>query len=269
MSKKIVAIGGGENGRLNRNDNSRYPYETGSMDKEIIRLTEKEKPNFLFLGHAGLQFQESYFEVMFNIYNKMYGCECKILHSDDLADMNKTQELINWADIIYEGGGNTKAMMQLWRDTGLDKMLIQAYEEGKVMCGVSAGANCWFKSCSSDAMQIELNDPNAPLIKVDGLGLVDGLFTPHCDERNRLSHLKDLLQTENMVGIAVSNCAAIVIVDNDYRLVTSDASFHGIEAYGVRAYWQNGEYYQENIEQSNEFKNLNDLLFISKNMKGK
>ena len=205
MSKKIVAIGGGENGRLNRNDNSRYPYETGPMDQEIIRLTGKENPNFLFLGHASVQVQESYFNVMVDIYSKMYGCQCKILHSDDLTDRVKTQELINWADIIYEGGGNTRAMMQLWRDTGFDNILIQAHKDGKVMCGVSAGANCWFKSCSSDALQIELNDPNAPLIKVDCLGLVDGFFTPHCDEENRLTHMQELLRTEDAIGIAMSN----------------------------------------------------------------
>lgn len=258
--RKIVAIGGGENGRLNRNDNSRYPYETGLMDQEIIRLTGKEKPKFLFLGHAGVQFQESYFNVMEDIYNKMYGCDCKILHSDDLTDKEKTQSLIDWTDIIYVGGGNTKAMIELWQNTGFDKVLIQANENGKVMCGVSAGANCWFESCSSDALQIELNNPNAPLIKVDCLNLVDGLFTPHCDEKNRLDHMKNLLQSEDKVGIAMSNCAAIVIVDKEYRIITSDASFHGIETYGVKAYWENGEYNSQVIEKSLDFKPLDELL---------
>ena len=40
MSRKIVAIGGGQNGRL-KPDGTRFPYETMPMDKEIIRLTEK------------------------------------------------------------------------------------------------------------------------------------------------------------------------------------------------------------------------------------
>jgi Peptidase E len=259
MSRKIVAIGGGENGRL-QDDGSRNPYETAPMDLEIIRLTGKNKPNFLFLGHANIGVQEGYFSVMVDIYNKMYSCECRILHSDDLADRTKTQELINWADIIYVGGGNTRSMIELWKTTEFDEVLTKAYEDGKVMCGVSAGANCWFKFCSSDALQIEQNDPNAPLIKVDALGLVDGLFTPHCDEKDRLNHMKDLLQTEDTIGVAMSNCAAIVIVDDEFRIITSDASYHGIEAYGIKAYWENDEYVQEKIEQSNELKKLNDLL---------
>lgn len=45
MSRKIVAIGGGENGRIKANG-TRYPYETEPMDKEIIKLTKKADPIF-------------------------------------------------------------------------------------------------------------------------------------------------------------------------------------------------------------------------------
>lgn len=65
MSKKIVAIGGGLNGR--KKDDATYePYETGQIDKEIIRITGKEKPNFLFMAHAQdtEEGQEKYFETM-------------------------------------------------------------------------------------------------------------------------------------------------------------------------------------------------------------
>lgn len=43
---KIVAIGGAENGHHNTK------YETGPFDKEIIKLTGKTSPNFLFIGLA-------------------------------------------------------------------------------------------------------------------------------------------------------------------------------------------------------------------------
>ncbi len=54
MQRKIVAIGGGENGRL-RSDGTKEPYETELIDKEIVRLTGKKYPNFLFLGHSQLE----------------------------------------------------------------------------------------------------------------------------------------------------------------------------------------------------------------------
>ena len=51
VKKKIVAIGGGECGRI-RESGGLEPYETAEIDKEIIRLTGKEKPRFLMLAHA-------------------------------------------------------------------------------------------------------------------------------------------------------------------------------------------------------------------------
>lgn len=51
MTKKIVAIGGGENGRTTFSG-VKMPYELREIDTEIIRLTGKKTPNFLFLGHS-------------------------------------------------------------------------------------------------------------------------------------------------------------------------------------------------------------------------
>ena len=35
-------------------------------------------------------------------------------------------------------------MLELWFETGFDKILRSAWINGKVMCGISAGANGWF-----------------------------------------------------------------------------------------------------------------------------
>ncbi len=259
MSKKIVAIGGGENGRIH-SDGTRYPYELANQDKEIIKITGKGHPNFLLIAHSQpIENQEGYFRVMENIYNKMYGCECKDLKSDQLTDKEYVKSVIDWADIIYEGGGNTLDMIKLWKDTKFDEILRRAWEDGKVMCGVSAGANCWFKECSSDSLKIKYGD-DQPLIRMDCLGLVDGLFVPHCDEPGRLESVKDLLKTSKQIGLCMSNCTALEIIDDQYRLITSDASFHNIEAYGLKSYWESEEYLQEKIDTSPEFKPLKDLL---------
>ena len=262
MIKKIVAIGGGHNGRL-KDDGTYDPYETGPMDKEIIRLTGKSNPNFLFIAHSQLQsleVQEFYFQTMKNIYEGMYGCECKHLNSKDLLDSNKVSELIDWADIIYEGGGNTLDMIKLWNETGFDKVLRTAWENGKVMCGVSAGANCWFKECSSDSLQIKYGK-DQPLIKVDCIGLVDGLFVPHCDEPGRAENAKDLLKTSSEIGLLISNRCALEIIDDEYRLIINTSEAHNIKPYGLKAYWENGEYIVEQIDDNLEFKPLSELLF--------
>ena len=54
--KKIVAIGGGENGHENR------PYETEKIDKEIVRISNKNNPKLLFIGFAGKEYEKSYYD---------------------------------------------------------------------------------------------------------------------------------------------------------------------------------------------------------------
>lgn len=54
MIKKIVAIGGGENGRF-LEDGTQTLYETETIDEEIIKLTGKEHPNYLLLMQCVFQ----------------------------------------------------------------------------------------------------------------------------------------------------------------------------------------------------------------------
>lgn len=266
MKRKLVAIGGGENGHI-RYDGTFTPYETKNIDREIVALAEKDKPNFLLIAHSqnNFAFEERYYETMKKIYGDILGCECRWLKKSDLADnFQKAVDYVEWADIIYEGGGDTDSMIHIWKKTGFDKVLYNAWCNGKVMCGVSAGANCWFKSCSSDSLKIQMNDHTAPMIVLDCLNFISAFFTPHCNEKNeytdRLGHMKESLKDTDLVGIAMSNCAAIEIIDDKYRMITDDASNYGIEAYGLKAYWDNNAYIEKFLDTSKEYKNLENLL---------
>lgn len=260
MSKKLVAIGGGENGRL-RSDGTRVPYETEKIDREIVRLTGKMSPNFLFLGHAQKtpELENRYFETMKYIYGEKLGCKCDTITLDELKNGADIIDKIEWADIIYEGGGDTLSMVNTWRNTGFDKVLKSAWENGKIICGISAGANCWFSLCSSDSLKIQLNDPTAPLITVECLGWFDLLFVPHCnvvkEYTNRLQHMKEALKENDMIGIGISNCCALEIIDDKYRIICSSDS-----AYVIKAYWKNKEYREEYFDKTEDFKDITGLL---------
>ncbi len=257
--RKIVAIGGGENGRI-KSDGTRYPYETGEIDREIIRLTGKERPNFLLIAHSQPlpEREEIYFTAMRDIYGGMYGCACETLKAKNLNRPEKVNKAVEWADIIYEGGGDTVIMLDLWRKTGFDKVLYKAWLDGKVLCGVSAGANCWFKTCNSDSYGFHYEGKASGLGKIDGLGFIRAHFTPHCNEEGRLSSTKEQLKDGGLVGIAASNCAAIEIIDGKYRLLASSPN-----GYGLKTYWHGNEYIEEEIDKSEKFKKLKDLLEIT------
>jgi len=252
MKKKIIAIGGGENGRL-LEDGTFAPYNTEEIDKEIVKLANKQAPHFLFINHAmpSLEIQESYFQTMKKIYGDKFNCICEDLKTNELQDELKVREKIEWADIIYEGGGDTNYMINLWKKIGFDKFLYDAWNKGKVICGISAGAVCWFKSCNSESSDDSFKS-------IDCLNWINLHLTPHCNESGRYESTNLQLKDNKLVGIMLSNCAALEILDNKYKLILSDEN-----AYGIKAYWNNDEYVEEKIAVSDSLKNIDELLAIN------
>ena len=57
----------------------------------------------------------------------------------------------------------------------------------------------------------------------------------------------------------MSNCAALEIVGDMWRLITSDASYHGIEAYGLKTYWQDGVYHEIRLDTGPDWKPVSQL----------
>ena len=166
------------------------------------------------------------------------------------------------AEYVFRGY-EVKAFRYLMKtelEYGFDKVLRQAWEDGKVMCGVSAGGNCWFEECSTDSLRIQTGNYDLPLTSCDCLGFMPGMFVPHCDEAGRQESVKDLLKDTGQFALQMSNCTALEIMDDAWRLITTDASGHGIEAYGLKTRWVNNEYCVEQLDRSAEWKPLAQLL---------
>ena len=259
MSRKIVAIGGGENGRIDSKGEQRA-YETREIDQEIVRLTGKEHPKLLFLAHSQIPFGESSEERYYNVIKRNYenlGCEVRWLKISQLKeDLNIAKEYAEWADIIYEGGGATELMINLWKETGFDKILKKAYEDGKVMCGISAGAMCWFNSGFTD--DPKLND--VEINRIYCLDLIDSYFTPHCQKEGKMERVRNSLKFIDKVGLSLSNCTAIEIIDNEYRIIKSKPIEEIFEPFAYKTYWENDNMFEEELYASIEFKPLDELL---------
>ena len=249
---KIVAIGGGEIGRPGTK------IETKAIDKEVIRLTGKSKPNALFIPTASSD-SESYYNVFKKYYGDTLNCKTDVLYLIKNKPSNKDiKEKINKADLIYVGGGNTLKMMNKWKILGVDKLLKQAYNKGTVLSGLSAGAICWFSYGHSDS-RVFNNPDNWDYIKVKGLGLIDALACPHYNGETkgikREIEFQKMIQKFSGIGLAIDNHAAIKFVDDKYRVITSRK---GSNAYKV--YKKNNEIITEVLKPSNAFKPLDNLL---------
>lgn len=201
MDKYIIAIGGGE--IKNKT--------TLKIDEYIANLAKihagENRANALFLGTASHD-SMPYFNSFRKTYTSVFDIKAEVgLLVYGEMNMQKIADKIAAADCIYVGGGDTVFMLDLWRQKGVDKLLIDAYNGGKIICGLSAGAICWFTDMYTDYEIMRGQSAEYSLHK--GLGLLDGLITPHYNERE-----KDFTETFIKSGFdrayAIENDAAIV-----------------------------------------------------------
>ena len=182
--RKLVCIGGGEVPRIK--NGIQLPYETKEIDEEIVRLSEKENPKLLFIGTASKD-SYNYYLVIKKIFEDL-GCMCSNLDLlTDNLDMDDVKNAILNTDIIYVGGGNTKFMLEKWRELGVDKLLIEAYNKGIVCSGLSAGSYCWFK------LNYDL---------LEGLGIINAINCVHYEQkdeeaRNKLKMVEEQIEQRN------------------------------------------------------------------------
>src|SRR5690606_24677021 len=131
--RQIIAMGGG--GFSMEPDNT-------LLDEYILCQSKAKKPNICFIPTASGD-SDGYIQRFYNFFEKK---ECKPFHlSLFKGHTDRIEEFILSHDIIYVGGGNTRNMLVLWREWGVDKFLRKAYENGVLLCGISAGSICWFE----------------------------------------------------------------------------------------------------------------------------
>jgi peptidase E len=131
-------------------------------------------------------------------------------------------------DVMYVGGGNTRAMLALWREWGLDLILREAWLSGVVMAGLSAGSLCWFQQGVSDSVAPgELNP-------IECLGFLRGSHCPHYDgePERRPAYHRLILEGKLEAGYAVDDGAALHFIGEALTSVVSSRQM--ARAYSVR-----------------------------------
>jgi dipeptidase E len=241
MRRTIVAIGGGEI----------RTRGTAAIDREIIRLTNKKNPKLLFIPTASSD-SERYWKHVQDYFGKFLKCKTDVLLLiKERLSREQIRNKILSADIIYVGGGNTLMMMRLWRRLGVDKLLVQAYENGTVLSGISAGSICWFDSGHSDSMSF-YNPRTWQYINVKGLGLINGINCPHYNGMTRgvprRKHFRDMIRKTGGVGIAIENNCAIEFIESRFYKIVRSKSY----ARAYRVYKSGGDVVAEQIRQQKQ-----------------
>lgn len=198
-NKHIVAIGGGGFGR-----------SLGSLEieKYIISLVDKKRPKICFIPTASGD-NATY---KLNFYRAFSKLDCITSHIDFFSRTENLENKILNQDIIFVGGGNTKSMLAVWKDWNMHQILQNAYENGIVMSGVSAGAICWFDKGITDSFADKLKI-------IECMGIVQGTACPHFDEeKEREPFVTEVIQKRIIKSCICieGNCALHIKNDDEY-----------------------------------------------------
>ena len=203
--KHIVAMGGGG-----------FSMNPGSspLDRYVLEASGKSRPRVCFLGQASgdaLSYAERFLAAF-----RTLSCEPSALslfkpHTADLEGFLLAQ------DVLYVGGGNTRSMLALWREWGLDRILRAAWERGVVLSGLSAGMICWFEEGVTDSVPGTLG-------RLPCLGFLPGSACPHYDgEPGRRPAYTGLVGTGRMKpGYAADDGVALHFVADRLAEVVSE-----------------------------------------------
>ncbi|WP_274310042.1 Type 1 glutamine amidotransferase-like domain-containing protein [Solibacillus daqui] len=212
--RQIIALGGG--GFSMEPDNP-------LLDLYIIKQAKKANPKICFIPTASGD-SDNYISRYYNFFNQQ---DCIPSH---LSLFNPpTRDLENFIlekDIVYVGGGNTKNLLTLWKEWGLDDILRKAWNQGVILAGLSAGSICWFEEGVTDSY----GDGLEP---IKCLGFLKGSNCPHYDgEIERRPAYHKLIESKNIQsGVATYDGVAIHYKEQEISKIVS--SRPNAKAYNV------------------------------------
>ncbi|MGA4844181.1 Type 1 glutamine amidotransferase-like domain-containing protein [Streptomyces sp. G45] len=148
--------------------------EDGLLDDWVLAHARASRPKVCFVPTASGD-APAYVERFLAAFRSRPGCTAAVLplFRRELGDDALRAFLLS-QDVVYVGGGNTANLLAVWRAHGVDRLLREAHDRGTLLCGISAGANCWAEGSHTDSF--------GPLSTLpDGLGLLSGSVCPHYD----------------------------------------------------------------------------------------
>ncbi len=189
--------------------------ENLSLDRHIISLARSQRPRVCFVPTASADSAD----YTMRFYRAFSELDCR--PSDLQLFQREIEDLETFAlsqDVIYVGGGSTANLLAVWHTHGLDRILREAWQQGIVLCGISAGMNCWFRQSVTDSFsshQLTALD--------DGLGLIPASACPHYDgeSQRRPVYQQFVGAGELEPGWAADDGAALVFQGEELEEVVS------------------------------------------------
>jgi peptidase E len=194
------------------------------LDRFVLALAGRERPRVCFVATASGD-SEGYVARFYRAFAE-HDCRPADLGLFDRRASDLRRFVLE-QDVVYVGGGNTASLLAVWRAHGLGSILREALDAGAVLCGVSAGMNCWFDASTTDSFGPDLASLH------DGLGFISGSACPHYDGEPRRRPLYHQLVAGGFPAGYAADDGAALRFDAAGGLVEAVASRDGARAYRV------------------------------------
>lgn len=198
---RIVAIGGGG-----------FSTEDDSLRQErwLLSLARQPRPRVLFVATASGD-RELYHLRFFKAFSRL-DCQADTLSFFPYDMKRDYAQAVREADVVFVGGGNTPAMLAVWREFGFDAALREAWQAGTLIAGISAGANAWFDHYVTDSV------PGGGVRP--GLGWLPGTFCPHLDSE---AWRQDVLRARSGPLAGAGEHVAVLYEGTQWQAAVHDA----------------------------------------------
>lgn len=203
--KHLILIGGGE----------LKSKETLKIDGYIARLAKakagERRAYGLFIPTASHD-SMPYFNSFRKTYTSVFDIKADVaLSVYGEMSFEKLREKFEKADFVYVGGGDTLFMLEHWKKSGMLSLVQDAYDRGVLLCGLSAGAICWFERMYTDSPEAVPQGSVVPYAMYDGLGWIKDTISPHYDLR--ALDFDKIISYNRQDAIGLEDNAAIEIID--------------------------------------------------------
>jgi peptidase E len=199
--RHIVGLGGGGD----------TPEQSDRLHGYVLELTGKERPKMLFVPTAAADSDEYIVWAYERFQNR-----ADVTHLKTFPwPPSELRGLILSQDAIYVSGGNTANMLAIWRAHGIEELMREAWENGIVLWGASAGMICWFEHGVTDSFGPQLE-------AMECLGFLSGSACPHYGgEERRRPRYRELVDDGLPDGLAADDGVGLHFVGTELAEVVT------------------------------------------------
>jgi len=200
--KQLYLSGGGDD------------LDTRILSDLIMTLKSDQKVLYIPIAWKGgdykkceMWFRKKCFSLNFDNFDTLFSLD------DDIVNH------LNDYEFIFIGGGNTFFLLEQFKKTGFDKLLLDFIDTGKIVYGGSAGAIIMGRDIKTASFGKDADRNDVNLVDLHGLDLVNGYSIQAHYELSEKEELQNFVDNKDVKIIALSEETGLKVIDDEIIII--------------------------------------------------